>query len=97
MANTTSETIISRNGASQPPSPVAAPVPVVKHRSRRRWALGLACLLVVAAVGAYLAPSVIRAIGTVSTDDAYVNGHVTFVAPRVAGKVIEVFVDDNNP
>src|SRR5262249_13704394 len=38
-----------------------------------------------------------RALSTVSTDDAYVNGHVTFVAPRVAGKVIDVLVDDNNP
>ena len=32
---------------------------------------------------------------TVSTDDAYVNGHVTFVAPRVAGQVQTVLVDDN--
>ena len=32
----------------------------------------------------------------VSTDDAYVNGHVTFVAPRVAGQVAHVLVDDNN-
>ena len=30
-----------------------------------------------------------------STDDAYVNGHVTFVAPRVAGQVARVLVDDN--
>ena len=28
-------------------------------------------------------------------DDAYVNGHVTFVAPRVAGQVSRVLVDDN--
>ena len=34
-------------------------------------------------------------LNTVSTDDAYVNGHVTFVAPRVAGQVSRVFVDDN--
>ena len=33
---------------------------------------------------------------TVSTDDAYVNGHVTFVAPRVAGQVSRVLVDDND-
>ena len=31
-----------------------------------------------------------------STDDAYVNGHVTFVAPRVSGQVKRVLVDDNN-
>jgi len=33
---------------------------------------------------------------TVSTDDAYVNGHVTFVAARVPGQVSRVLVDDNN-
>jgi membrane fusion protein (multidrug efflux system) len=32
---------------------------------------------------------------TVSTDDAYVNSHVTYVAPRVAGQVSRVLVDDN--
>jgi membrane fusion protein (multidrug efflux system) len=34
-------------------------------------------------------------LNTVSTDDAYVNGHVTFVAPRVRGQVTKVLVDDN--
>ena len=33
---------------------------------------------------------------TVSTDDAYVNGHVTLVAPRVSGQVSRVLVDDND-
>jgi membrane fusion protein (multidrug efflux system) len=33
---------------------------------------------------------------TVSTDDAYVNGHVTLVAPRVPGQVARVLVNDNN-
>jgi membrane fusion protein, multidrug efflux system len=32
----------------------------------------------------------------VSTDDAFVNGHVTFVAARVRGQVSRVLVDDNN-
>ncbi len=41
-------------------------------------------------------PRVITAFETVSTDDAYVNGHVTFVAPRVPGHVVRVLVDDNN-
>ncbi len=35
-------------------------------------------------------------LNTVSTDDAFVNGHVTFVAPRVAGQVSRVLVDDDN-
>jgi membrane fusion protein (multidrug efflux system) len=32
---------------------------------------------------------------TVSTDNAYVNGRATFVAPRVAGQVAKVLVEDN--
>ena len=45
--------------------------------------------------GYFLYPTVKRAINTISTDDAYVNGHVTLVAPRVPGQVSRVLVDDN--
>lgn len=38
----------------------------------------------------------IQVMNTVSTDDAYVNSYVTFVAPRVAGQVTQVLVEDNN-
>jgi len=55
--------------------------------------IGGVVLLVALAVGV---PWVIRSMRTVSTDDAYINGHVTFVAPRVAGQVARVLVDDNN-
>jgi membrane fusion protein (multidrug efflux system) len=48
-----------------------------------------------AAGGYYLIPYVETMLSTVSTDDAYVNGHVTLVAPRVAGLVSRVLVDDN--
>ena len=41
-------------------------------------------------------PKLLQALNTVSTDDAYVNSYVTFVAPRVAGQVARVLVDDNN-
>ena len=41
-------------------------------------------------------PRIFHAWHTVSTDDAYVNSYVTFVAPRVAGQVARVLVDDNN-
>jgi membrane fusion protein (multidrug efflux system) len=47
--------------------------------------------------GYALAPTVKRMTETISTDDAYVNGHVTYVAPRVAGQVSRVLVDDNDP
>src|SRR5262245_6185178 len=65
-----------------------------KLRLRRRpWLAGAPLLLLLAGLGA--AP-LWRALTTVSTDDAYVNGHVTFVAPRVPGQVANVLVDDNN-
>jgi membrane fusion protein, multidrug efflux system len=43
-----------------------------------------------------LIPKIFHAWRTVSTDDAYVNSYVTFVAPRVIGQVARVLVDDNN-
>ena len=57
--------------------------------------------VVLSAVGLVVAcalgiPWLRLAFTTVSTDDAYVNGHVTFVAPRVAGQISSVLVDDNN-
>src|SRR5262249_39981508 len=55
--------------------------------------LGLAILAVVLVFGI---PWIEGMLNTVSTDDAFVNGHVTFVAPRVAGQIARVLVDDNN-
>ncbi len=75
------------------PAPLPAP-PATPHRGKPwRLIVGGAVLLVILIVGL---PRVIRSWGTVSTDDAYVNGHVTIVAPRVGGQVQRVFVDDNN-
>jgi membrane fusion protein (multidrug efflux system) len=61
----------------------------------RKPLLILAAVGVLAIGGFFLTPAVQTALNTVSTDDAYVNGHVTFVAPRVAGQVTKVLVDDN--
>jgi membrane fusion protein (multidrug efflux system) len=73
----------------------AAAVPPARMSTRRRIVLGLVALLVLIGAGTYLVPTVVRAFRTTSTDDAYVNGHVTFVAPRVQGQVARVLVDDN--
>lgn len=43
-----------------------------------------------------IVPRIFHALHTVSTDDAFVNSYVTFVAPRVSGQVARVLVDDNN-
>ena len=68
-----------------------------RKASRKRMlvvgVLGIAALAVLLVFGI---PWVEEMLNTVSTDDAFVNGHVTFVAPRVAGQISRVLVDDNN-
>jgi membrane fusion protein (multidrug efflux system) len=61
----------------------------------RKWLLVHGIVAGLAVGGYFMVPVVKTALNTVSTDDAYVNGHVTFVAPRVAGQVSRVLVDDN--
>jgi membrane fusion protein, multidrug efflux system len=73
------------------------PLPPANHRFTRRRKLLLGVLgVVVIAAAVYGVPWIRFVLTTVSTDDAYVNGHVTFVAPRVRGQVARVLVDDNN-
>ena len=86
--------------APSAPTPKAdAPIaqaPTGKQLQRRQlwmWIAG-GVLLLLALYEAI--PWAITAFRTESTDDAYVNGHVTFVAPRVPGQVVRVLVDDNN-
>ena len=59
---------------------------------RRLILIGAAALLLLFVI----VPWTYRGFHTVSTDDAYVNSYVTFVAPRVSGQVMHVLVDDNN-
>ena len=87
----------SADGSNDPPVHVEPPPAsaTAKPVGRRKWPwiVGLILLAGAAAIGI---PWLRDALTTVSTDDAYVNGHVTFVAPRVSGQVKQVLVDDNN-
>jgi membrane fusion protein (multidrug efflux system) len=79
-----------QSGATPPAAEIRSPA----HRRRKPLVFaGVAVGL--AFVAWFLVPWVITALNTVSTDDAYVDGHVTLVAPRVYGQVTEVLVDDN--
>src|SRR4051794_32685864 len=99
--STSSETATSAprgDGHATVESPAAPPpgrTPPGKPHRRTPWRVivigAVVVILLVVSV-----PRLIHAWGTVSTDDAYVNGHVTTVAPRVAGQVQRVFVEDNN-
>ncbi|MEA3102883.1 MAG: rane fusion protein multidrug efflux system [Caballeronia mineralivorans] len=70
--------------------------PVWKRRISRRTLLIGAVGAVVIGAAVFGVPWIRFVLSTVSTDDAFVNGHVTFVAPRVHGQVSRVLVDDNN-
>jgi membrane fusion protein, multidrug efflux system len=66
------------------------------HTKRRRLLIGTLGVLVLAVAFWFGIPWVRFALSTVSTDDAYVNGYVTFVAARVGGQVSKVLVNDDN-
>jgi membrane fusion protein, multidrug efflux system len=71
------------------------PPPDRQSKWRRKLLMSVlgALILIVACV--FGIPWIRFVLNTVSTDDAYVNGHVTFVAPRVSGQISRVLVDDN--
>src|SRR3984957_13833280 len=78
-----------------PPGAAAVPPEKPKANPRRKMLLGALGVLVLAGALWVGIPWVQTSLNTVSTDDAYVNGHVTFVAARVKGQVSRVLVDDN--
>jgi membrane fusion protein (multidrug efflux system) len=91
------ETEQSTPAATEKTATVAeGPKPAAKAPSKRRRILFLAAIAVGSLLLFFGIPKVISAFHTVSTDDAYVNGYVTFVAPRVSGQVAGVLVDNNN-
>lgn len=85
-----SETATTAPAPQTAPPPPAPAVPPLRHR---KLIIGIIIGLVLLVIAI---PRVRHAMRTVSTDDAYVNSHVTLVAPRVMGQVAKVLVDDNN-
>ena len=83
------------DAAADPPSDTPPPAAGAPAHPWRKWLLLAGVVVGLAAGGYFLIPYVETMLSTVSTDDAYVNGHVTLVAPRVAGLVSRVLVDDN--
>jgi membrane fusion protein (multidrug efflux system) len=87
---------LANDDAAQPSPPSQkqdAPPP--PPQPWRKWLFIGGGAIVLAVAAYYLAPWITTLIDTVSTDDAYVNGHLTFVAPQVSGQVTKVLVDDN--
>ena len=85
----------SAASAHEHEAPIAAPHTRTLVTKRPLWMWIAGGVVVVLALFEGI-PWVVTASRTVSTDDAYVSGHVTFVAARVPGQVGRVLVDDNN-
>jgi membrane fusion protein, multidrug efflux system len=96
-AANTSEFAVSTPPAEAVATTSAAPISETAGRKgkRRQLLVGGLAILFSIAVLLYGIQWVRRTLNTVSTDDAFVNGHVTFVAARVPGQVVKVLVDDN--
>jgi len=87
--------------SKSPPSDQPVPSPKApgsdKGKASRKRRLRTALIVIGAIIFVFvIIPKAFHTWHTVSTDDAYVNSYVTFVAPRVSGQVARVFVDDNN-
>jgi membrane fusion protein (multidrug efflux system) len=58
--------------------------------------MGVIAAAIVGAGAYWGVPAVKDVMDTVSTDDAFVQGHITYISPRVEGLVTEVLVDQND-
>ena len=95
-ANADASAAQDTKSAQTPPKADPAPPEPESRRWKRKLVFGVLGIAVLSALIVFGIPAVKETLNTVSTDDAYVNGHVTFVAPRVAGQISRVLVDDNN-
>lgn len=78
----------------QPAQPPVVQIPAPAKKRRKPW-LTLAAVIVVGAAGWYGFEWWQAGRFLVSTDDAYVGGNVTPLAPRVAGHIDQILVEDN--
>jgi membrane fusion protein (multidrug efflux system) len=62
-----------------------------KNNNRKKGLLLIVLFVLIASAGGYY----LWSRGRISTDDAYVDGHIFTITPRVAGYVAEVRVTDN--
>ena len=96
-ATGSTDAAVDRDATPPGTDPGSKPAATSERRPTRRQILLIGVLgAVVVAAAVFGIPWIRFVLSTVSTDDAFVNGHVTFVAPRVRGQVSRVLVDDNN-
>ena len=90
-AETFEPATVSPNGNADSGSP-AASVPRRHYRRRILRALGVVAALPLLTLGVHY---VLYARAHESTDDAFIDGHIVGISPKVASYVARVYVDDN--
>ena len=86
--------------APPPPAPVPAPAPAelpsaaVSGRTRKR-VLPIVVVFAVLILGAVAAYYFIAVRPYETTDDAFVDGHAIQISPQVPGRVLKLFINDN--
>jgi membrane fusion protein (multidrug efflux system) len=80
--------------ASLPPAPGATGT--LRAPKRRPTAVLIIVALVVASGLAFGVVELVRSAGVESTDDAFIDADIVRAAPQVAGRVVEVDVEDNH-
>lgn len=98
MNNTTVEPspdVVRSNGhgTAVPPLPSLEVIPAEKKTKKRRMVLIASAAILAAVVTS--APAMYSAYVHESTDDAFIDGHIVTVAPKVAGQVAAVYITDN--
>jgi membrane fusion protein (multidrug efflux system) len=83
--------------ADHPPAPAPARPARAGRGAGTRWLVIGGIVVAALAVGlAFGWHTTIEYFTTVSTDDAFVNGHVSTISARISNQVIKVLVDDND-
>src|ERR1035441_8906513 len=83
------------NALGDLPKPELAPDSVPAPRKARR--VKFALLVVLLAIAAAALWGYLHYRYQVSSDDAQGDGHITAIAPKIAGNVLDVLVNDNQP
>ena len=88
------EEVVKSNGHGKAPVSVLVAPPQTPNK-KKRWLI-LSAVVIVGALGAAI-PAIHSAFTHESTDDAFIDGHIVSISPKVSGEVIAVHITDNQP
>lgn len=70
----------------------------IQHNNNRKKRTALIVLAIIVTIGIVAAFFYVRYISThISTDDAFIEGSIFTISPKIPGTVYKVYVDDNQP